>query len=71
MVRLAHSNDNLKLSNNLLLCVRFKVFADFEAYTRCQQGVSELYKVKLRPQPLFGFTSDDPHSQRVYDQYKR
>lgn len=26
-------------------CFRFKVFADFEDYVRCQERVSELYKV--------------------------
>ena len=29
-------------------CFRFKVFADFEAYVRCQERVSELYKVKFK-----------------------
>lgn len=27
-------------------CFRFKVFADFEDYVKCQERVSELYKVK-------------------------
>lgn len=28
------------------MCFRFKVFADFEEYVKCQERVSELYKVR-------------------------
>ncbi len=31
----------------LCLCCRFKVFADYEDYIKCQEKVSALYKVSL------------------------
>lgn len=33
--------------NCLCLCCRFKVFADYEAYIKCQEKVSALYKVSV------------------------
>lgn len=33
------------VADSFLCCYRFKVFADYEAYVRCQEKVSELYLV--------------------------
>lgn len=33
------------LDSSFLCCYRFKVFADYESYVKCQEKVSELYLV--------------------------
>lgn len=44
---------------SVCLCCRFKVFADYEDYIKCQEKVSALYKVSMEPVQKISVSKND------------
>uniref|UniRef100_A0A674NN19 Alpha-1,4 glucan phosphorylase n=1 Tax=Takifugu rubripes TaxID=31033 RepID=A0A674NN19_TAKRU len=57
-----------EIVNMLMHHDRFKVFADYEAYIKCQEDVNALYKVRRNGGPGVGFQGPGPNAPHSHAQ---